>query len=269
MSGWERFLAALKERITDVFRIGDIGSRITEAIMPRTLFQIHWFGRVLPVPDAIVVSWGVIVVLFLLAVWLGRNFRQIPRGKQLLSEGLVGILTSLCKSNGLSDAQTDRVVPFVGSVALMITLSNISSFIGISPPAKNPGYCFGLSILAVAYVVYIGIHFVGLKGMWRSLASPVGMMVPFSILDYLIRILSLALRLFGNVFGAFILMEFIRIVMPPGLPGIVGLWFDLVDGILQAVIFTYLTVMYVGEIVEANHEPRAPSKKRPAVRRPA
>jgi F-type H+-transporting ATPase subunit a len=69
----------------------------------------------------------------------------------------------------------------------------------------------------------------------------------------MIKPLSLALRLFGNVFGAFILMEFIYIVVPLALPGILGLWFDIADGILQAVIFTYLTVTYVGEIIEGSH----------------
>ncbi|NLN46254.1 MAG: F0F1 ATP synthase subunit A [Clostridiaceae bacterium] len=262
MSWWERFFDALKERVAEIFHIGDIGAEISEMIIPRTMFRIELFGASLPVPDAVVVSWGVIVVLFLLALVFGRSFRPVPRGRQLLTEGLIGILSSLCKSNDLSDEQTDKVVPFVGSVALLITLANISSFVGISPPAKNPGYCFGLSILSVVFVVYIGFRFVGPKGMWKSLSSPVGMVVPFRILDYIIRILSLALRLFGNVFGAYILMEFVRIVLPLGLPGVLGLWFDLADGILQAAIFTYLTVMYVGEILEANHTHIEQAKKR-------
>ena len=66
--------------------------------------------------------------------------------------------------------------------------------------------------------------------------------------------MSLALRLFGNVFGAYILMEFIYIIIPVLIPGVVGLWFDLADGILQGAIFTYLTIMYIGEIVEGAHE---------------
>ena len=52
------------------------------------------------------------------------------------------------------------------------------------------------------------------------------------------------------MFGAFILMEFIYIVIPVAVPGILGLWFDIIDGLLQAVIFTYLATTYIGEIIE-------------------
>jgi len=46
------------------------------------------------------------------------------------------------------------------------------------------------------------------------------------------------------------LMEFIYIIIPVAVPGILGLWFDIIDGVLQAVIFTYLTTTYIGEIIE-------------------
>lgn len=72
----------------------------------------------------------------------------------------------------------------------------------------------------------------------------------FKILDFIIKPMSLALRLFGNVFGAFILMEFLYILIPAIVPGVFGLWFDIADGLIQAVIFSYLTVLYIGEIVE-------------------
>ena len=78
-------------------------------------------------------------------------------------------------------------------------------------------------------------------------------MVPFKIIDFFIKPISLALRLFGNVFGAFILMEFLGIVCPLIVPGAFSLWFDLMDGILQAVVFCYLTTSYIGEVVESAH----------------
>ena len=79
-------------------------------------------------------------------------------------------------------------------------------------------------------------------------------MLPFKILDFLIKPVSLSLRLFGNVFGAFVFMEFLYIIVPVVLPGIFGIWFDIADGLLQAVVFSYLTMSYIGEIVEIGHE---------------
>ena len=144
MSAWQAFTEALKEKVAEQFHIGNIGEEIAELIIPRTMFHLELFGRSIPVTDAVVVTWGVIGVLFIVALILGRGFKMVPRGKQLLTEGLIGALVSLCKANDLNEEQTDQVVPFVGSVALLITLANISSFLGIAPPAKNPGYCFGL-----------------------------------------------------------------------------------------------------------------------------
>ena len=48
-------------------------------------------------------------------------------------------------------------------------------------------------------------------------------------------------------------MEFLGIVCPIVLPGVFSLWFDLMDGILQAVVFAYLTTSYIGEVVESSH----------------
>ncbi len=87
-------------------------------------------------------------------------------------------------------------------------------------------------------------------------------MLPFKILDFFIKPVSLSLRLFGNVFGAYILMEFIYIVVPMILPGLLGLWFDIADGILQGIIFTYLSITYIGEVIESAHESKHHKKNK-------
>jgi F-type H+-transporting ATPase subunit a len=79
-------------------------------------------------------------------------------------------------------------------------------------------------------------------------------MLPFRLLDYVIKPLSLALRLFGNVFAAFVFMEFLSISLPVIVPGIAGLWFDIIDGVIQAVVFAYLTMSYIGENIETYNE---------------
>lgn len=178
---------------------------------------------------------------------------KIPTGRQLVTETLVDMLLNLCKTNAMNQKQAEQVVPFVGTVGVFIMACNLASVFKIAPPAKNPAFPIALALVAIVYVLVMGIRFVGIKGFWSSLLEPMPAMLPFKILDYLIKPVSLALRLFGNVFGAFILMEFIYILVPAFLPGVLGLWFDLADGILQAVIFTYLTVTYIGEIIEGSH----------------
>jgi F-type H+-transporting ATPase subunit a len=79
---------------------------------------------------------------------------------------------------------------------------------------------------------------------------PVPVMLPFNILEYFIKPLSLALRLFGNILGAFIVMELIYMALPVVAPAALSLYFDLFDGVLQAYVFMLLTSLYIAEAVE-------------------
>ena len=73
---------------------------------------------------------------------------------------------------------------------------------------------------------------------------------PMNILELFTRPLSLAMRLFGNVLGAFVVMELIHIVIPVGAPAVVSLYFDIFDGLLQAYVFTFLTSLFISETAE-------------------
>ncbi len=59
-------------------------------------------------------------------------------------------------------------------------------------------------------------------------------------------------------------MEFIYIVIPLILPGLLGLWFDIADGILQGVIFSYLSITYIGEVIENAHSAAEMKEQRAA-----
>lgn len=255
LSYWGEFWAAFKDSLIEEARIGNIGKGISHVIEPNLLYTWDVAGLHIVVSDAVVASWFVMLGIFVLGYLLGRNMEPIPRrSRQTIGESFVDLLLSLCRSANMTEAQAEQVVPFVGTIAVFIALTNLSSMLKIAPPAKNPAFPIALALMTIVYVIAVSIHFVGLRGFWLSLIYPRAMMLPFKLLDFLIKPISLSLRLFGNVFGAFILMEFIYLVIPIILPGALGLWFDLADGLLQAVIFTYLTVTYIGEILESAHE---------------
>ncbi len=248
---------ALKERtilgpVLERFSGQDIGAEISASIQVREVFGFDLFGFHVPVADVVVVMWGVMAVLFVAAFFLGRRFRPVPKGGQLLAENLVNGLQALCRTV-MEPELVDRYVPYVGSIGLFIALCNVSSVFRLPPPAKNPAFPIGLAVLSIASVIVFSIREVGLKGFARSMLYPTGIMLPFKIIDFATKIISLSLRLFGNIFGAFVFMEFINIIMPILLPGLVGLWFDLADGIIQGLVFAYLNALYIGEIVENAH----------------
>lgn len=252
-AGWlSAYWEALIHEFISEFKIEDIGSEIRHAILPwKEFFTVG--GQSFLLTDAIIVTWIAVIPSILLWIWVASKRDRIPSGRQLLGETLVGLFISLCKNNGLNQKQSEQVAPMIGSICFFLVSCNLVSVFGISPPAKNIAFPIALALFTIIYVLFTAIRFVGIKGFWGSLIYPTKIMLPFKIIDYIIKPMSLALRLFGNVFGAFILMEFLHLIIPVVVPGIFGLWFDLADGILQAVIFSYLTALYIGEIVEGAH----------------
>ena len=244
-----QFLISFKDQFIESLKIGNIGEDISKAILQQQ--QNLYVGKVhVLLTDAVIVTWVAVAIFCALWIWIAAKRERVPSGRQLVSESVVDLFLTLCKSNGMNQKQAESVAPFLGSICFFLIACNLASAFKIAPPAKNIAFPIALALFTVGYVIFTGIRFVGIKGFWASLIDPMPAMLPFKLLDYLIKPMSLSLRLFGNVFGAFILMEFIYIVIPVAVPGILGLWFDIIDGLLQAAIFTYLATTYIGEIIE-------------------
>jgi len=253
-----KFLEALKFEFLEVVKVGDIGEQVRHGIAYNEIFRINLFGYALPFNQTTVGEWIAMAIITILALWLGRSFNNALDRRQIVAEGFVGLFVNLCRNNGMNKTQTEEVAPFVGSIAVYICFTNLTSLLKMAPPAKDPVFTVTLALFTIFYVILIGIKLVGIKGFLNSMTYPSPALVPFKILDFFIKPISLSLRLFGNVFGAFILMEFVFIIIPVLIPGILGIWFDLADGILQAAVFSYLSIVYIGEIVEgAEHAKEA------------
>ena len=244
-----QFLISFRDQFIESLKIGNIGEDISKAILQQQ--QNLYVGKVhVLLTDAVIVTWVAVAIFCALWIWIAAKRERVPSGRQLVSESVVDLFLTLCKSNGMNQKQAESVAPFLGSICFFLIACNLASAFKIAPPAKNIAFPIALALFTVGYVIFTGIRFAGIKGFWASLIDPMPAMLPFKLLDYLIKPMSLSLRLFGNVFGAFILMEFIYIVIPVAVPGILGLWFDIIDGLLQAAIFTYLATTYIGEIIE-------------------
>ena len=255
-SWWSEFWEAFCEKLSELFGVftgkANIGEEIRSAILQWKRF-IPGTGEKIPITDAIIVTWVAMLVGILLFCWMGGKKSKIPSTRQAVMESLIDVMFGVCRDYGLNEKQSETIIPMVGTIGIFLISCNTISIFHIPPPAKNIAFPFAMAIFAIIYVIFMSIRFVGIKGFCRSFTDPKPFMIPFKIIDFFIKPISLALRLFGNVFGAFILMEFLSIVCPIIVPGAFSLWFDLMDGILQAVVFCYLTISYIGEVVESAH----------------
>ena len=91
---------------------------------------------------------------------------------------------------------------------------------------------------------------VSTKGWLKSFAEPMPIVLPINVLEIFIKPLSLCMRLFGNVLGSFVIMELIKIIIPPVLPAVFSCYFDIFDGLIQAYVFVFLTALFIKEATE-------------------
>jgi len=249
---WAAFVEQLTERL---FGHKNIGEEISEAIM-QVQMSFSAGNKSLIITDAIIVTWiAVVIMLIIVAVLLGKPSKdhKLTKGQTILVS-LTELVISTAMGFGMNRKQAEEVAPMVMTFGLVLVACNSISYFHLPPPAKNVAFPVGCAIVAIVYVIFMTFKFIGVKGFWISLTQPVAIMLPFRLLDYVIKPLSLALRLFGNVFAAFVFMEFLSISLPVIVPGIVGLWFDIIDGVIQAVVFAYLTMSYIGENLETYNE---------------
>ncbi len=241
----------------------DLGGRLMEALEFRTVFTVRVAGFELPVTETVIVTWVVMGILIAASYLLTRKLREIPEGPQIVLEAAVDLLNTFAE--GQFGRKWRSYAPFIGTVFLFLSTANllpVLSPIGafgfeppfsIKPPTRDINVTAALSILSICVVLVSGLAARGPLGWLKHLAHPTPMMVPFNLLEYVIRPLSLCLRLFGNVLGAFIIMRLIEAVAPIGVPPILSLYFDILDGLIQALVFTFLTALFVAEAIEQEH----------------
>ena len=214
---------------------------LQEELLDVTVFTIPIGKNGIPISESTAVSWIVMAVIILLCIILGSK-------RQAAAEFIVTKLESLI--SGIVGEGGKSYVPYLVTVLLFLGLSNIMGVFGFKPPTKSLVVTASLAVMSIVLVEVAGIRARGVKGWLHAFIEPMPIVAPFNILDVFTRPLSLCMRLFGNVLGAFVIMEILNHVTKVLIPTIAGLYFDFFDGILQAYVFVCLTGMYIKEATE-------------------
>ena len=148
---------------------------------------------------------------------------------------------------GILGEHGKRYIPYLLTVLIYLGVANMVGLFGVAPPTKNLNVTLGLAIMSIILVQYASIRHRGVGGWLKSFTQPVAIVTPLNVLELVIKPLSLCMRLFGNILGAFIIMEMIKLLVPAVLPAIFSLYFDLFDGLIQTIVFVFLTTLFTGE----------------------
>ena len=218
---------------------------LVEELGTHTAFTIPLFGGI-PVAESVVVTWIVMAVLLTAALLLTRNLSVDAPGKvQVTLESAVQFLNGFVRTN--IGSHWRPFAPWLGTVALYIGFANIIGIFGLTPPTKDISVTAALALMSMLLIYGAQFRYNGLLGGLKKFAEPMPLLLPINLMEVAVRPLALCMRLFGNVLGAFIIMEMLKLVAPVVLPAVFSLYFDLFDGLIQTVVFVFLTTLFTGE----------------------
>lgn len=208
--------------------------------------------------------WGLILagILAAVGVWLGSGLKTVPSTKrQLVAEFLVEKVYSYSEDN--LGPQGQRYAPYIGTIFAYILTGSALGVLGLRPITADINVTFGLALLSFLLIQGSSIRALGLQGRLHHMCQPYPFMFPLHIIEEVTLPVSLAFRLFGNIFGGLVVVELWFVFMEwlsgfvsdvPFLRAVLVLplnaFFDIFEPAIQTYIFVTLTMVFLARATE-------------------
>lgn len=213
-------------------------------------FIIHATG----LPGYIIFTWFVMFMIILFALFARLTLKVMPSGFQNVVEAIVEGIYSFVEDI-LGEKETKKHFKLIATLGIFIFFANITELIPyFTPPTSSWNTTIAMALLVFAYYQFLGIKTHGFRYV-KHFMGPVWwlvpLMLPVEIIGHFARILSLSVRLFGNIGGDDLLLAIIFFLAPWLIPlPIMAL--VLLAAVLQAFIFALLSTLYIADAV--SHE---------------
>ena len=227
----------------------ELAEKLLEELNCETVFSIQIGNMEIPIAESTVITWVIMLIVLLFSLFMTRNLQVHPTSKrQLAVEAIVIKLEKFIED--MVGEEGIIYVPYLCAVIIYIGLANLIGLCGVKPPTKDLNTTAALALMSIILIQYASIHKRGVGGWLKSFKEPMVIVTPINILELFIKPLSLCMRLFGNVLGAFVIMELLKSLVPVIVPVPFSFYFDIFDGLIQAYVFVFLTSLYIREAVE-------------------
>ena len=218
--------------------------------------------------DTLASSALAILVTLLIVFLVSRKVSSgVPGKLQWMLEAFLDYVRSLISDTVGEDATF--VIPIAATIGLYILVGNWLDFFPLPGPILHPANSDLNQTLAMAIVVFLVVQWYSIKvrgigGYLHHLTRPMELalpiriaFIPLNIIEEIVKPVTLALRLFGNIFAG-LLMVYLLTLLPifiSPIPIIAWKFFDVFFvGTLQAFIFMLLTIVYFGMAKEGLEE---------------
>lgn len=240
-----------------------------KAIMPPIysalkIFGPHWPGEglsydqyrtagELPIPTHVVMFLFVVLIAVVVLTFLrGKLSAESPNKRQQTFEvgveAVRGLLSDLVGPGGM------KYFPVVATFGVLILISNLTGMLpDLVAPTANFNMTLALALTSFFYYNYVGIRENGLGGHLKHFGGPIPnifimlLMFPIELVSNLARIMSLSMRLFGNIYGEEQVSGAISAMVQWVVPALL-MPLGLLTSVLQTFIFMVLSMVYLGEV---------------------
>ena len=236
---------------------------------PKILWVLFPESLRITITQTTLTSWIVMAILITAAFFINRSLSVRKPGKvQVLVEKGVTMIYDMVES--IMGSHNLHYAPYIGTLFLSSIFCTLIGMTQILPSAtKDLSVTLAWALVTTGMVWYNNIKNFGFGTWLKGFTEPIVVMTPMNIVSEIAQPISLAFRHFGNVAGGGVLtaliyaalggltqivfgwlpdqiLEVFPTVFQIGIPAVLSIYFDLFSGFVQALVFSLLTMVYVG-----------------------
>jgi F-type H+-transporting ATPase subunit a len=216
---------------------------------------ILWKWGFITINATLIYTWIVMAILVVGAWLVTRNISQeirFSRWQNMLEVIISGINGEIRE---ISQGGEKDYLPLIATLFLFIALSNILAIVPAIyvAPTSSIITTAALAVTVFFAVPIFGIAKQGVLNYLKEYFQPTFIFFPFHIMGEFSRTLALAVRLFGNIMSHEKVIAILLAITPLFFPAVMSAM-GLILGIIQAYIFSVLTMVYIASATQAHHE---------------
>ena len=216
--------------------------------------EAHTFLQKILLPY-VTYTWVIMIGLVILVKLTVRKIELVPKGGQNVFEVVINGIEEFMVS--VTGEEGRYLFPLIGTLAFFILISNYMGMIpGFFGPTANVNTTAACAIIVVVYTHVIGVKFHG-PAYIKHFMGPIWWLSPLifvvEVIGHIARILSLSIRLFGNIFGEELVLAILMFLAGLYLAPLPVMFLGLFTGGVQAFIFCLLAMMYFAGAIEHAH----------------
>ena len=206
------------------------------------------------------------LLLIIAAFAVTRKITKRPGRVQVLVEKIITMLYNLVEDT--MGTHNLKFAPYIGTLFISSIMGTLLGMTNVLRSATaDLSVTAAWALVTTGLVWYNNIKNFGFKAWLKGFTEPIVVMTPMNIVSEIASPVSMAFRHFGNVAGGSVLTALIYSALgllsnvilgwipgaigqipffQVGIPAFLSIYFDLFSGFVQALVFSLLTMVYVG-----------------------